>query len=547
MVVAWLRGVRGVARALKGAATLLRFLVLGMFLLLSTVACSALPGMTDPTPTPVAKAAKASSRPTVEVKRGSIVETVKLLGRVSAVREADLYFPSAGRLKSVNVTSGQEVTKGQLLAQLDTGDLESRLASAEVSLDTAKVRLEQAKASRGDAELRRKMELNAAEMAVQQAEAALAKAEADLVAVKAGPTPVETAEGAVRDAELNLDSARRNLTKTENSYAVAQNVRDRENEANWYEANYGEQLKRYERGEIDKAELDRHYSNLLGAKERLATARAEADAALQSARNQVAKAEEALRKAQADLEAKKALPPDSHIREAERVVTNARLSLEKAKADYSLKLSGPDEDYEITLLEKAVDQAQASVDELKAEIEESRIVAPFDGKAVGVRGRIGDQVSAYQQVVSIADPSELQVKGDLMEADIPKVAIGQLVELTVDSLPGVKLKGSVVGIPSGRSSQSDMPQDRSVQIKVEWEQRTAQLGMLARISITVQKKDDVLIVPVKAIKTVGKRQFVEYMDGSMRRSANVEVGIATDTEAEILAGLTEGQVILAGQ
>jgi multidrug efflux pump subunit AcrA (membrane-fusion protein) len=71
--------------------------------------------------------------------------------------------------------------------------------------------------------------------------------------------------------------------------------------------------------------------------------------------------------------------------------------------------------------------------------------------------------------------------------------------------------------------------------------------MPVRASIVVQRKENVLIVPTSAVKTVGRRTFVEYFDGTRRRSANVEVGIVTATEAEIVKGLQEGQVILAGQ
>ena len=55
------------------------------------------------------------------------------------------------------------------------------------------------------------------------------------------------------------------------------------------------------------------------------------------------------------------------------------------------------------------------------------------------------------------------------------------------------------------------------------------------------------MVPNGAVRTVGKRRFVEYMDGDIKRSRNVETGIGTESDTEITSGLTEGLVILAGQ
>ena len=55
-----------------------------------------------------------------------------------------------------------------------------------------------------------------------------------------------------------------------------------------------------------------------------------------------------------------------------------------------------------------------------------------------------------------------------------------------------------------------------------------------------------LLVPKKAVHVAGARQYVQYMSGSSRKIANVEVGITTDLYAEITNGLTEGQIIVVG-
>ncbi|MBI2955487.1 MAG: HlyD family efflux transporter periplasmic adaptor subunit [Chloroflexi bacterium] len=516
-------------------------------LLLAGSGCAQIPGFEAPTPTPVVRAAKPPARPTAVVKRAAILETIKLLGRVTAVQEAELYFNNAGRLKSISARSGQDVAAGQLLAELDTGDLEARVATAQVNYETTVLKLDQLKAKQGDAELRRRLDLATAALAVQQAEGALSKAESDLVAVKAGLTPVETAEAAVRDAQLALDNAKRNFIAVQKSPVVARDPLDRENEHNWYEANYGQYLAKYERGEIGKDELNRHWDTLMAAKERLDAARVNAASAIAGAEAQVSQAEDKLKRTRADFDAKKALPPDSHIKDAERVVASARLALDKVQAEYTLKEAGGGEDYEMALQAKAVDQARTSLDELQAQLHDSRLVAPFAGKVMVVRGRIGEQIPALQPIFSIADPETLQVRGDLIETDLPKVALGQEASVLVDAMQGATLRGTVVGLPGNFTSQGSTVQDRSVQIKVDWPPQGAQLGMLARVTITVQKKNDVLVVPARAVKTVGKRRFVEYMEGSTRRSSNVEVGVVTETEAEIVSGLTEGQVILSGQ
>ena len=61
-----------------------------------------------------------------------------------------------------------------------------------------------------------------------------------------------------------------------------------------------------------------------------------------------------------------------------------------------------------------------------------------------------------------------------------------------------------------------------------------------------QNKDNVLLVPKKSVRSAGARKFVQYMSGSSRKVANVEVGIISGDMAEILSGLTEGQVVVVG-
>lgn len=523
------------------------YLILGLALigwLILGAGCAQMPSLgTGATPTPGERPA-VTGPATVTVKLGSIVESVRLIGRVAAVREADLYFERAGRLKNLAVKTGDEVAKDAVIAEMDAGDLEERIKTAQAALETAQVRVEQAKAQAHGKALQSKSELAAAELAIEKAEADLAKAIADGEAAKIGPSVQEKAQAAVREAQYNLDEAKRNQIVVQKSPVVSRTPYDRENEHNWYEVNMGQQQAKYDRGEITKEELDRHWQNLMAAKERLDSARAEAASALARAEEAVIKAEQALRQAEADLAAKLAMPPDAHIREAERTIAAAQLALDRARADYELKVAGAGEDYELKLLEKQAAEAQAALDELLAQQKGSTLVAPFAGRVIDARGRIGDQIVAFQPVAIVADPSSLTIRGDLMDADIPKVAVGQPVTVTIDSMAGLTLSGSVAGIPSRLSDQGNV--DRTVQIDVTWPQ-PGQLGALARISIEVQRKDNVLVVPIKAIKTVGKRQFVEYMEGNLRRSANVEVGITTDTEAEIVSGLREGQVILAGQ
>jgi len=76
------------------------------------------------------------------VERGLIVEEVRGLARVAAVRETELYFRQAGRLAELNVRVGDRVAQGQVLARLETGSLERDIQIAEIDMEIARLQLE---------------------------------------------------------------------------------------------------------------------------------------------------------------------------------------------------------------------------------------------------------------------------------------------------------------------------------------------------------------------------------------------------------------------
>jgi multidrug efflux pump subunit AcrA (membrane-fusion protein) len=88
----------------------------------------------------------------------------------------------------------------------------------------------------------------------------------------------------------------------------------------------------------------------------------------------------------------------------------------------------------------------------------------------------------------------------------------------------------------------------SADLKVSWAdgQQTPGFGTPIVARVTVQQKENVLVVPKSAVRQSGGRSMVELQDGSLRHLVNVQVGIRTDASVEILSGLTEGQMVLAG-
>jgi len=474
----------------------------------------------------------------VVVERGTIVATIAPTGEVYAPRQAELSFDVTKiPLTELNVTPGQQVKAGEVLARIDATSLERAVTEAEAQLTIAQSDLE--KAQKPYTEL----DLTQAQVAVAQAEVGLAEAQKTLHDLLNPDMP--TAEAAVRDATAELESARNNLIVVQKSDVVSKNVRDREFEETWYENNYGNFLKAYERGEETKTRLEWEWNALMGAKERLDAARAEAAKALGDAENKVAKAEDALREAQEDLATLQAGPDPLELDKDKTQVAQAEYTLQKAQADLAEIQAGPDpEDVEVAQAKVAV--AQADLEEAKAALEAATMVAPFDGTVIDVGAEVGDLVSSNIVVVTLADLSHLEVKALVDETDISQVEIGQEAEITFDALPGKRFSGRVLSVPlQGTLSQNIVTYQVPVSLEGT-EGVTLKPGMTANLKITVGKKENVLLVPAMAVQYEEGLATVLVQDGPNASPAttNVEVGLSDGTYTEIVRGLNEGDLVV---
>lgn len=104
---------------------------------------AAVPHTSRPTLVIVATATMTSATPAVEaakytVQRGEVDEVLTLDGRVAPLTDQDLFFAQGVALTNLAVRRDEHVAKGQLLAELDHRDLDTKLAEAQKTYDTAR-------------------------------------------------------------------------------------------------------------------------------------------------------------------------------------------------------------------------------------------------------------------------------------------------------------------------------------------------------------------------------------------------------------------------
>lgn len=506
--------------------------VLGLLLFLATgcgstgsQGASSSEATPTPLPTPIVP-----EKPVYTVQVGTVVQTLEFTGRASPVLEQELYFETGGNVGDVFVARGDWVEAGDVLAELDIADLEKQLSQKLISLETLQLKQEQAQIEASEAIT---TALTKVEEAQDNLKSAKTSSASDLVAARASVTSAGT----------SLANARLNLTIVQNSDTVAKNVRDREYECAWYEANYGEYLEKYERGEIDKDRLDLEWNNLLTAKEKLETARAQAQLVLSQAQAQIAQAEESLRQARVKLTELQSQP----------AVADAEAALQQAQSDYEQAVANADpESYNMRLAALDLEQAQLDIQDLQDQIASAQLVAPFAGQILSLNIQSGDTAQAYSAVGVLADPNALEITAELGSEELSQMALNQEAVITLRNRPGETFQGIVrqLPYPYGGTTVDTGDDDTAVHIAIEGEAAPSAavdmaLGELATVSIVLQEKENVLWLPPAAIRSYQGRDFVvvQLADGSQKR-VDVLLGITTDERVEIAAGLEAGQTIV---
>ncbi len=295
----------------------------------------------------------------------------------------------SGTVKEVAVEDYQRVKAGDLLVQLKDDDYRAQLEQSEAAVQAANAALENNSKQKALQESR----IAQAQAGVEAAKAEIAQAEANIEATRAD---IANARASVQAA--NADVVRTRLEKERQAALVesASATRQKLEQVTADEARFGAQL------ESRRADL----------------AKTESLLSLRQAQSQQARA--GLVSRQSELEAQR---KQRGVLDAQQLQLNADL---RAK--------------------------EAAVTVARTNLEYTRIVAPSDGIVGERKVRVGQLVSPGTQVISLVE-KDTWVQANYKETQLTNVRKGDSALITVDTFPGLRLKGHVEEIAPASGSQ----------------------------------------------------------------------------------------------
>ncbi len=194
-----------------------------------------------------------------------------------------------------------------------------------------------------------------------------------------------------------------------------------------------------------------------------------------------------------------------------------------------------------------VERATSALKNVEVQQSYATLTAPISGVIGSVSTQEGETVAAglnSPTFVTIIDLKRLQVEAMVDEVDIGKIHLSQKAIFTVDAFPAREFPGTVVAIyPKAILLENVVYYDVVVDIQGN-DDEVLRPDMTASVTIFLNKKTDVLAVPVKAVKREQGRNVVYVMEHGQPQPREVKIGWKDGTWIEIRAGLEEGQTIL---
>ncbi len=536
---------------------------------------------------------------TEAVSRGTVISEISVTGSIAAKTKVTLQPEAVGKVTKIFVKEGDSVTAGDSLMALDDRDVTARVAAQRASLEAAQAQLDQLRAGATAQEIRvaqaavdtAASQRDAARATESDAQVALDNASKNFEAVKAraasylksrvdaflvdydqaayvaadsvnrlttalytstnqlsfysssaqDQSQAEFSRGAAKATLPHLQDAVTSVKAKGDDTGVADgwagimadlavvngHVNDSAAVLNYAPTLSSTTLSTYQ------ANVNTAQSNMNTVMQKLTTDKTGLDTQEKTNAADIQTAQTALSNAQAALTA------------ASNSVRSAENSLAQAQANLELKRA-PTRPESIEAQLARVHAEAAALDGLLTELSKRTIRASIDAIVTDIPVTVGENVAPGQPVVVLNTKGNFEIIANVSEIDIAKVKVGDPVSITLDAFPKDQTwTGKVLSIQPAEKVVEGVV---FYETKVLFDAEDARLrsGMTANLEIEAGRRDNVLRLPIRALKETAGRKFVEVLKNGQTAQTDVTIGLENTNYVEVLSGVAEGDQVVVG-
>ena len=505
---------------------------------------------------------------TSTLQKTSLTDSVSVNGTVKSGYEASVTVADSAKLykvSEVKVAVGDTVKKGDVIATLDTSDLEKQIESAEESygdtLKSAQTSNDRAVADLKSSTVQHENTLIDLQAKIEQADESLQEAKDNLTKAQEDQRKAQstydsavsnynTLQSAYNSAVANVEALNATYTAAQQEYAQAKN-------------NYEVAVEIYNNDGGNPTEEHTQAKN--NAEDALNTALAkynDADTALNNAKNNCSvpslnlygydavkqaysQADTDKSSAERDLETAKTSVETAtkNIDTCEQQVKAAHDSYDQEKNYSNLLNKSQNVEDSATKLEQA-QRTPDNLETLRSTLEDCTLTATMDGTITALNATVGSVCSGT--VATIQNTDALVVDVTIPANSVPKLSTGMTCHITSDATGDAVINGTLTQIDPVANDNGSF----GAKVVVNGDADGLLIGISAKVEIVISEKDNVFIVPRDAVGTaddgssyVLRKTGGEGVDMTFEQ-VTVTTGDTNDFYVEITGSdLQEGDVI----
>ena len=505
------------------------------------------------------------------VQIGTVIVSVSGTGQVSASNQVDIKPKVSGDIVWVGAKVGQEVGYGEALSTLDDTDARKAVSDAELDIAEGKLQLDKSTAQ-APIDYLRKLELlqktkDDLDTEYKNIFNTVSKAFLDLPSLSTGVSDVMFGKEFDSRGGLWNTSYYRNLFDDKDSDLVGALADIAEKDYKTSRVAYDKCFPDFKSITVasDKALLERLLVETLDTTEALAqAAKSEVnllDTIVDISNRRNLKVNSQVTSFQSDLKSYLGTA-NSHVSALSTQINSvkgAKDAITNTERDLSiLKINNPTgvKPIDLQISENALQKKESALLDLKKNLSDYVIRAPFAGIVAKVSVKVGDSVSGGTSVFTLITKQK-QANISLNEVDAAKISTGDKVTVTLDAVEGLSLTGEVSEIDAVGSVAQGVV-SYNVTITFDTQDERVKPGMSVSASIITEVKADALVVPNGALKSQGALSYVEMFKTPVIQADEasgitssvppirqpVSTGLSNDTSTEVTSGLTEGDQIV---
>lgn len=518
---------------------------------------------------------------TVPVEAQNLTVRITSSGTVQPVQRVNLSPKGSGRIAELFVEQGDKVEAGQIIARMESRDVEAQLQQAiarEASvraklakiqagnrsedIASAQARLDQAQASLAQLQAGSRVE------EVAGARARLQQSQANLQKLRTGTRVEEVSQGRAKlaQAQARLADAQTGSSKQEIAQAQSQ-IDSSKAQAELTTKRVERNRSLVQEGALAQDKLDElikenrtAQAKVIESQKRLEQLQENRLSEIQQLQAAVEVEQQGLKQLQNGTRSEEITKAEAEVAEAKsklaqvengsrpEEIAKAEAAVAEAKSQFAVQENGSRPE-EIAQAQAELAEVQAQVRYQEVQLEDTKVRAPFAGvitQRYAIQGAFVTPATSASEATSATSTSivalarDVEVLAKVPEADISQIKPGQEVEIVADAYPDKVFKGKVKLIAPEAVKERDVTLFQ-VRVAIDTGKDLLQSGMNVDLRFVGQKLSNALVVPTVAIVTNKGQTGVLIPDEKQQpKFQPVTVGSTIGNKIQILEGAKAG-------